>query len=89
MDRVPCKLPNTASRLIAMAASLVGSAHEVMVIMQCSEADFREYCDGRKDLLWPELDRLITLILREQGKIVAKNRVFLAKQAERRAKLPK
>ena len=56
-------------------------------IMQCSEADFREYCDGRKDLLWPELDRLITLILREQGKIVAKNRVFLAKQAERRAKL--
>jgi hypothetical protein len=89
MDRVPGKLPNTGSRLIAMAASLVGSAREVMVIMQCSEADFREYCDGRKELPLAELDRLITLILREQGKTVAKNRELLAKQAERRTKLPK
>jgi hypothetical protein len=76
-----CKLANTASRLIAMGASLVGSAHEVMVTMQCSEADFREYCEGRKELLWSELDRLITLILRERGNIVAKNREFLGARA--------
>jgi hypothetical protein len=88
VDRVPSELPNTASRLIATAASLVGLTHDVMVIMQCSEADFREYCDGRKELPFPELDRLITLIIREQGNIIAKNRELLAKQAERRAKQP-
>jgi hypothetical protein len=78
VDRVPSKLPNTASRLIAMAASLVGSAHAVMEIMKCSEADFREYCDGRRELPFPELDRLITLIIREQGNIVAGNRQLLS-----------
>jgi hypothetical protein len=48
-----------------MAASLVGSAHKVMVIMKSSEADFREYCEGRKELSQAALDRLIALIIRE------------------------
>ena len=62
MDRAPPKLPNTASRLIAM---------------QCSQADFHEYSDGRKEPSWPELDKLISLIVREQGIIIARNRDVL------------
>jgi hypothetical protein len=69
-----------------MAASLVGSAHEVKTAMQCSEADFLEYCSGAKDPPWPELDRLITLIVREQGEIIARNRDLLAAQRARREK---
>ena len=86
MERIAGKLPNTSSRLIAMAASLVGSAAAVMVAMQCKHADFPEYAAGRKEPTWPELDRLITLIVREQGKIIAKNREVIA---ERRARLQK
>jgi hypothetical protein len=77
VDRAPPKLPNTASRLIAMAVSLVGESTKVMIAMRCSEADFHEYSDGRKEPSWPELDKLITLIVREQGIIIAKNRVVL------------
>jgi hypothetical protein len=61
-----------------MAGSLVGSAHKVMAAMKCSEADFHEYCNGEKEPTWPELDRLIGLIIREQGNLIAKNRELLA-----------
>ena len=84
MDRDPPKLPNTSSRLIAMAVSLVGDSRKLMEHMHCSEADFLAYCDGRKEPTWPELDRLITLIVREQGKIIAHNRDLLAAQRARR-----
>ena len=78
MDRLPAKLPNTASRLIAMAVSLLGDADAVMKHMQCSRADFVRYCEGRKVPTWPELDRLITLIVREQGSLIARTRARLA-----------
>jgi hypothetical protein len=68
-----------------MAASLVGSAHEVQAIMKCSAADFLEYCNGNKEPTWPELDRLIGLIIHEQGKIIAANRDLLAAVREKRS----
>jgi hypothetical protein len=77
MDRVPPKLPNTASRLIAMAASLVGEADPVRQAMQCSPEDFRAYCAGSKEPGMVEFDRLIALIIRQQGKLIARNRELL------------
>lgn len=77
MDRAPPKLPNTSSRLIAMAVSLVGEVEEVRKAMCCSHDDFRDYCASEKEPPWPELDRLIGLIISEQGKMIAKNREFL------------
>jgi hypothetical protein len=78
VDRPPPKLPNTSSRLIAMAVSLVGEVQAVALEMKCSNADFLEYCAGRKEPLAEELDRLITLIVREQGRMISKNRRLLA-----------
>jgi hypothetical protein len=69
----------TTPRLIAMAVSLVGETHKVADEMRCSNADFLAYCEGKKEPPWPELDRLISLIIREQGLIIARNREFLAK----------
>ena len=56
MDRGPGKLPNTTSRLIAMAVSLVGKESPLDVF-----------------------DRLVNLIIREQGKLIAKNKELLAR----------
>jgi hypothetical protein len=78
VDRAPPKLPNTSSRLIAMAVSLVGEAQSVALEMKCSNEDFLEYCAGHKEPLPQEFDRLITLIIREQGRMIAKNRQLLA-----------
>lgn len=78
MDRAPAKLPNTSSRLIAMAVSLVGEVQTVALEMKCSNPDFLEYCAGRKEPPPEELDRLITLIVREQGRLISKNRQLLA-----------
>ena len=83
MDRLPPKLPNTSSRLIAMAVSLVGSADHVRAEMGCSEADFLQYCDGRKEPVSPEFDKLVQLVVREQGKLIAANRELLAKIREK------
>jgi hypothetical protein len=83
---VPDRLSNTTSRLIALAVSLVGSPDAVKATMKCSDADFLAYCDGRKEPSWPELDRLIDLIVREQGNIIAKNRDLLADQGARHKK---
>jgi hypothetical protein len=79
MDRIGPRLPNTSSRLIAMAASLVDSAEQVRVEMGCTPEDFREYCAGHKEPPMPEFDRLITLIVREQGRMIAQNRELIAK----------
>lgn len=65
-------------RLIAMAVSLCGDAETVCKAMRCSDGDFMEYAQGKKELPWPELDRLISLIIHEQGIIIAKNRDMLA-----------
>jgi hypothetical protein len=77
MDKVRGKLPNTSSRLIAMAANLVGSRHEVMARMKCSAAEFDDYCASRKEPTWAQLDRLVTLIVSEQQVRIEKNREFL------------
>ena len=67
-----------------MAASLVGDENKVRQHMRCSEADFFMYCSGEKELPFPELDRLITLIVHEQGLLIAKHREFLAEVRGRR-----
>jgi hypothetical protein len=78
LDRRPPELPSTSSRLIAMAVSLVGDVETVRQKIGSSPADFRDYCAGQKEPPWPELDRLITLIVREQGQLIARNRELLA-----------
>ena len=75
MDRTEGK---TTPRLIAMAVSLLGSGEAVQAELKCSATEFREYCSGDKEVPWPQLDRLISMIIREQGLIIAKNREFLA-----------
>jgi hypothetical protein len=84
MDRAPPKLPNTSSRLIAMAVSLVGEAQSVVLEMRCSHEEFVDYCAGRREPTPEQFDRLITLLVREQGKMIAKNREMLAAIQARR-----
>ena len=60
-----------------MAVSLAGDAQLVIAAMKCSQDDFREYCEGTKEPPWPELDRLVSLIVREQAKVIARNRELL------------
>jgi hypothetical protein len=86
MDRVPGKLPNTDSRLIAMAVSLLGDWRKVMEQLRCPETDFREYSEGSRELPGPELDRLISLIIREQGKVIAAHRDMLTRHRANRPK---
>jgi hypothetical protein len=76
------KAPTSASRLIAMAVSLVGEAQSVMLEMRCSHAEFREYCLGLKELPTAEFERLIELIGAEQRKLIDKNRELLAQVRE-------
>jgi hypothetical protein len=84
VDRVPGKLPNTSSRLIAMAVSLVGEAQSVMLEMKCSREDFLDYCAAQKEPPGEELDRLLKLIIREQGNLIAKNRELIATMRAKR-----
>lgn len=79
MEHVPPKLPNTCSRLIAMAVSFVGEAQSVALEMKCSNVDFLEYCAGQKEPPLAEFDRLIGLIIREQTRVIAENRELLAR----------
>jgi hypothetical protein len=78
MDRVPPKLPNTASRLITMAMSLVGEAQAVALEMKCSHTDFRDYLAGEKEPPMEEFHRLVELVVREQGKLISRNRELIA-----------
>jgi len=82
-DRAQPKLPNTTSRLIAVAVSFVGEAQSVMLEMKCSHADFREYCFGLKEPSAEELDRLVELIVVEQRKMIDQHRELLWQVRER------
>jgi len=82
-DRAQPKLPNTTSRLIAVAVSLVGEAQSVMLEMKCSHADFREYCFGLREPSAEEFDRLVELIVVEQRKMIEQNRELLAQARAR------
>jgi hypothetical protein len=61
-----------------MAVSLAGSAERVRTAMNCSDADFRDYCRGTREANWIELGRLVDLIVLEQAKLIAKNRAAIA-----------
>ena len=79
-DPIQPRPPTSASRLIAMAVSLVGEAQSVMLEMRCSHAEFREYCLGLKELPTAEYERLIELIGAEQRKLIDKNKELLAQR---------
>lgn len=61
-----------------MAVSLIGDESKVRQHTRCSDADLRLYCSGQKELPIAELDRLVSLIVHEQGMLIAKNRAYLA-----------
>jgi hypothetical protein len=69
--------PDTTPQLIALAVSLVGGGRKVMEQMRCSDADFFLYRSGQKELPLPELDRLVSLIIDEQQRAIAKRRESL------------
>jgi hypothetical protein len=77
------RLENLAARLIAMAVSLVGDAGPVRKAMACSEYDFEAYCAGGKVPNQQEFERLVELIVREQGNLIAANRALLAEIREK------
>ena len=77
-ERAAARPPSTASRLIAMAVSLVGEAQSVMLEMRCSHAEFREYCLGLREPSAEEFERLMDLIVSEQRKLLDKHRELLA-----------
>jgi hypothetical protein len=76
---VPHNLESIASSLMALAESLVHEPHKVWECMECSVADYLDYCAERKIPTQLELERLVELILREQKAILASNRDFLAR----------
>lgn len=86
MERVPPKLPNTSSRLIAMAASLIGDLEAVCKEIGCSQPDFEAYCESEKELPWLERERLVEIIIREQKRLIAKNRELIAQINARQLK---
>ena len=61
-----------------MAVSLTGDAETVRHALQCSAEDFRAFASGTMEPPYLELEKLVTLIIREQGIIIAKNRELLA-----------
>jgi hypothetical protein len=69
---------STTSRLIEMAATLVGE-EEVREAMRASPADFKSYCAGRKEAPYDELGRLVDVIVREQEKVILKNREIMSR----------
>ena len=79
MDRGPAKLPNIASRLIAMAVRLAGSEAVVMHAMRAIETDFSAYRRGEKEPPWPEFDRLVQLVVDEQQKGIERRRAQIAR----------
>ena len=68
-----------------MAVWLVGDSEAVRKCLQCSAVDFQDYVAGRKEPSWPEFDRLIELIVREEGTLIAKRREVLRQRRERRS----
>ena len=78
LDRVPDRLPNTASRLIAMAMNLGASAEAVRGMLGCAEAEFLVYRSGAKEPTWRQLDRVVMFIVEEQSKLIQKNRELIA-----------
>jgi hypothetical protein len=68
------KLPSTSARLLAMAVALLGETRKVRDHMTFSDDDLLAVLAGRRELTWAELDLLTTLLVKEQGTLIAKNR---------------
>jgi hypothetical protein len=70
----PLSVPTTSSRLLAMAVVLVGSKERVRQHMQFSLEELLNLLAGSRELTWVELDLLTTLLIEEQGSMIAANR---------------
>ena len=46
--------------------------------------DFEKYRDGEKEPTWPELDKLVLLVVAQQRIIIAHNRDLLARMRAKR-----
>ena len=77
MERAPEILPNTTSRLIAMALLLVSDEEVVRRSMGASAEDFTLYREGKKEPPWPAFDGLVELIVSRQRERMARTRVRL------------
>jgi hypothetical protein len=62
-----------------MAVSLTGDAEAVRKAMNALHENFRAYCAGKKEPTFDQFERLVTLIVREQGRIIAGNRELIAR----------
>jgi hypothetical protein len=80
------RLENLAARLIAMAVSLVGDAGPVRKAMACSEYDFETIAPVAR--YQTKFERLVELIVREQGNLIAANRALLAEIREKPKHVP-
>ena len=87
LDGVSDSFDRITSSLMALAASLADEPRKVWESMGCSEAEYRDYCAGRKVPTQLELERLVELIIQEQGNIVSRNRDLLAQVRAKDAKL--
>ena len=82
MDRAPRKLPNIASRLIAMACAMVSAEH-VREAMGASPEDFELYQAGAKEPLAHEFHCLVDLIVEKQSEQVKRSRDLLKQIREK------
>lgn len=73
----PTTRPTAAAQLIAAAVSLLGSPVDVRAEMGTTEQNFLEYCAGASEPSSAEFERLIALIVREQGRLIGQNRKLL------------
>ena len=71
------KLPTTSARLLAMAVGLLGETSLVRNHMKFSDTELVDVITGKREMTWVELDLLTTLLIREQGSIIAKSRDLL------------
>lgn len=67
-------LPTTSARLLAMAIALLGETNLVRRHMKFSDAELVDLLSGKREMTWVELDLLTTLLVREQGSLLAKSR---------------
>ena len=56
-----------------MAMALLGERAKLRDHMKFSDAELLALLSGDRELTWTELDLLTTLLVREQGSMIAKN----------------
>ena len=57
-----------------MAVSLAGSPELVAACMQCTRDAFYDYCSARKEPSWDEIERLLSFLTHEHGRLIAEHR---------------